>query len=131
MTDLSKMNKLINKLSDEPFRYGKSDCFTFTAKLVKEWHGKDYLPLHIKAYKSEKTAAEYMARFGGIELLTTGTLGYPCRSVDCLDGDVVIGDFGDAGIALGFVYDGNGYFKGKKKVLKLPLKKCLRGWRIR
>jgi len=128
--DLSKMNVLINKLSDEKFEYGKSDCFTFTAKLVKEWHGKDFLPLHIKAYKSQKTADEYMAKFGGIEMLATGTLGYPVRAIDCVDGDVVIADVG-SGIALGFVFGGNGLFKGKKKILKLPLKKCLRGWRIR
>jgi len=41
--NLSKINKLMNKLSDELFAYGKNDCFTFTNALVKEWHGKDYL----------------------------------------------------------------------------------------
>ena len=129
MNKLSKMNKLINKLSDEPFEYGKADCFTFTAKLVKEWHGKDYLPFH-SVYKNKEEADAYIARYnGGIEALTTGTVGYGVDPTECEDGDVVIANVGD-GIALGFVYGGNGLFKTEKRVGQLPLKKCIKGWRI-
>ena len=128
MTDLGKMNKLINKLSDEPFKYGKSDCFTFTNALVEAWHGHGYRELH--PYKTKKEADAYMEQHGGIEALTVGTLGYPVAAEHCLDGDVVIADVGD-GDALGFVFSGHGLFKSRKKIVKLPLKKCLRGWRIR
>jgi hypothetical protein len=129
MTDLAKMNKLINALSDAPFQYGKNDCYIFTAKLVKEWHGKDYVKHHA-VYKNKKQADEYMARFGGIEKLTTGTLGYSCKPEDCQDGDVVSCDVG-SGVAVGFVFNGTGLFKYKKTVVKVPLDDCRLGWRIR
>lgn len=130
MTDLSKMNELINKLSDEPFKYGGVDCYTFTARLVKEWHGKDYIKLHA-VYKNKKEAEEYMAKFGGIEALTVGTLGYPVNAEHCEDGDVVTAEVTKDQVALGFVFKGNGYFKTKKKPIKIPLAKCRQGWRIR
>ena len=132
MTDLSKMNTLINKLSDEPFKFGKCDCYTFTAKLVKQWHGKDYIKLHA-VYKNEKQAKKYMEKFNGIEALTIGTLGYGCAlgPEDCRSGDVVTAEVAPGEVALGFVYQGKGYFKGKKSVKQIPLKKCRMGWRIR
>ena len=126
MTD--KVKKLINKLADEPFEYGKNDCFTFTNTLVKEYHGHDYRQLH--PYKTQKEAEKYMELYGGIEALTVGTLGYPVAAEHCLDGDVVIANVSDTP-ALGFVLNGYGLFKAKKKLVKLPLSKCLRGWRIR
>ena len=127
MADLSKMNKLINKLSDVPFEFGKNDCYTFTATLVKEWHGLDYTKTHA-VYLSDKEATEYTNKYGGIEKLTTGTLGYSCSPMDCRDGDVVSAYVG-TGIAVGFVFNGHGLFKSKK-VMKLPLKKCHMGWRL-
>jgi hypothetical protein len=128
MTDLSKMNNLINKLSDAPFQFGKNDCYTFTARLVKEWHGKDFTKNHA-VYETDAEAAEYTNQYGGIEALTTGTLGYPCLPTDCRDGDVVSAYVG-TGVAVGFVFKGNGLFKSKK-VLKLPLSKCHMGWRVK
>ncbi len=131
MTDLGKMNELINKLSDRPFKYGTSDCYSFTAALVKEWHGKDYTKLH-KVYGSEKEANSYIDEFGGIERLTIGTLGYSVDPDKCEDGDVVTAEVSKGQIALGFVFDGHGLFKMKKKaIIKIPLKKCRRGWRIK
>ena len=125
--NLAKMNKLINKLADEPFKHGKNDCFTFTNALVKEWHGKDFRKQH--PYKNKKEALQYMAEFGGIDALTTGTLGYPVDANLCRNGDVVLADVG-SGDALGFVFDGNGLFKSAKSVVRVPLKKCLKGWRV-
>ena len=126
----AKLNKLINELSDAPFVYGKCDCYIFTARLVEEWHGKSYF-MH-KVYKNKKQAIAYMEKFGGLEALTVGTLGYPVRAADCVDGDVAIAKVGPEGSpVLGFVFNGYALFKGKKKVLKLPLSKCDRGWRIR
>lgn len=130
MTNLNKMNDLINQLSDEPFKFGKCDCYTFTAKLVKAWHGKDYVKTHA-GYKNEKEAKEYMAQFKGIEALTIGTLGYGVHPVNCQDGDVVTAEVALSEIALGFVFNGKALFKGKKKVFKLPLDKCRMGWNIR
>lgn len=127
MTRLGKMNELINKLSDEPFEYGKNDCYTFTAALVKQWHGADFSKLH-RDYKDEGTAKKYIKTFGGLSALTTGTLGYGCSPEDCDDGDVVIAELPDP--TLGFVFNGYGLFKTKKKVKKLKLSKCLKGWRI-
>jgi hypothetical protein len=130
MNKLSKMNKLINKLSDEKFEYGKNDCFTFTARLVREWHGKNYLAFHL-VYKNEDEARAYIGRYrGGIEELTTGTLGYGIEPTACEDGDVVIAEVSPGEIALGFVYGGKGLFKTEKRVGQIPLKKCIKGWRI-
>jgi hypothetical protein len=123
------MNTLINKLADEPFKYGKSDCFTFTNALVREWHGHDYRKLH--PYKTKSEAEAYIGHHGGIEALTVGTLGYPVAAEHCVDGDVVIADLNADGPVLGFVFDEHGLVKTRKKVAKLPLSKCLRGWRIR
>jgi hypothetical protein len=124
------MTTLINKLSDEPFKYGKSDCFTFTAALVKEWHGKDYRPYHA-VYKSKREADMYIGLYkNGIEELTTGTLGYSCDPVACEDGDVVSAEVSPGQIALGFVFKGHGLFKMKKRVGQLNLSKCRKGWRL-
>jgi len=124
------MNKLINKLSDEPFAYGKNDCFTFTNALVKEWHGRDYLKLHL-VYKNKKQAKEYIEKHGGIEALTIGTVGYSQKPELCVDGDAVSAEVSPGEIALGFVFKGYGFFKMKKNgVFKMPLKKCRMGWRL-
>ncbi len=125
------LNKLINELSDQPFKYGSTDCYQFTARLVKEYHGADYIKLHV-VYKNKKEAAEYMARHGGIEALTTGTLGYPLKDVrEGLTGDVVSATVTPGEVALGFVVNGYGLFKTAKRVAKIPLKKCRLGWRIK
>ncbi len=130
MSDLGNMNALINQLSDEPFKFGRSDCYTFTAKLVKAWHGKDYVKTHA-CYKNEKEAKDYMARFKGIEALTIGTIGYGVHPVNCRDGDVATAEVAPGEVALGFVFGGKAFFKGKKKIFKLPLDKCRMGWNIR
>ena len=131
MTDLAKMNELINKLSDEEFKYGKNDCYLFTTRLIKEWHGADYDYTDLHAvYKNEIEAELYMESFGGIEALTTGTLGYSVSPQLCRDGDMVSAEVG-GGIALGFVFKEHGLFKAKKKVLKIPLSQCRLGWRIK
>jgi len=124
---LNRMNDRINELADKPFEYGKNDCFTFTNALVREWHGVDYRHLH--RYRTKKKAEEYMADNGGIEALTTGTLGYSVDPMKCGDGDVVSANVG-GGIAVGFVFDGHGLFKTAKKVAKMPLKKCSKGWKL-
>lgn len=129
MSKESKMNVLINKLSDEPFKLGKSDCFTFTNALVKAWHGEGYRHLH--TYKTKREAMVYLRDNFGIEILTTGTLGYSVPLSICEDGDVATADVGGGEIALGFIHDGNGLFKGKSGVKRIPLKKCRKGWRIR
>lgn len=130
MTNLSKMNSVINELADKDFKFGKNDCYVFTAELVKAWHGKDYTKLHA-VYETELDAEEYMRAHGGIEALTTGTLGYSIDPLECRDGDVVSAQVGVNGkIGLGFVYDGYGLFKSGKKVKKLKLNKCRKGWRI-
>jgi hypothetical protein len=132
MSNLSKMNTVINKLSDEPFEWGKSDCFIFTASLVKAWHGKDYLALHLCNYKDEATAEEYIKTYGGLERLTTGTLGYALKHPEhCIDGDVVTAEVAPGEFALGFVFSGKALLKGKHKVYRMPLKKCSKGWRVK
>ena len=131
MSKESKMNVLINELSDEPFKYGKSDCFTFTNALVKAWHGDDHNYRHLHPYKNKKEALKYMHQHLGIEQLTVGTLGYPVAAAHCRDGDVVTANVGDKNIALGFVYNGHGLFKGNNGVVRLHLADCRQGWRIR
>ncbi len=130
MTNLSKMNEVINKLSDAPFKYGKCDCYIFTTELVKAWHGKDLTKLHA-VYKNKKEADAYIKKFSGLEALTVGTLGYPVAAEHCEDGDVAMAEVGPDGLALGFVFDGHALFKTKKKPIKVKLKDCLKGWRIR
>ena len=130
MKKLSNMNTLINELSDADFEYGKTDCYIFTAKLVKEWHGKDYIKHHA-VYKNKKQADAYIEKFGGIEALTTGTLGYSTDPVRCVDGDVVTAEVAQGQVALGFVQGGHGLFKMKKTVVRLPLKKCRMGWSVK
>lgn len=126
MTD-SKFNSYINKLADEEFEYGKSDCFTFTAKLVKKHHGTNFLPFH--RYDDEEEAEQYMQKYGGIVALTTGQLGYSVDPMRCRFGDVVIAEF-KTGLCLGFVLDNEAIFKTKTRAVKLPLKKCKFGWRL-
>ena len=125
-----EFDKLLNQLADEPFRWGKSDCFHFTAQCVEVWHGIDFRPLH--KYKTMKQAEQYQAMFGGIEQLTTGTLGYPLKDVELArDGDVVTARVAKDMIALGFVAKDRGWFKLKKRVVPLPLNKCRKAWRIK
>jgi len=128
---MSEINTLINELSDQPFKYGQTDCYQFTAKLVKEYHGIDHVKRHC-VYKSKKEADEYMAKYGGIEALINGTLGYALRDVNnCVTGDVVTATVSPGEVALGFVANGYGLFKTAKRVVKIPLKKCRLGWSVK
>ena len=125
----SKLNTLINKLADEKFEYGKTDCFLFTNALVKAYHGQDFRSQH--KYKSKKQADEYIAQYrGGIEELTTGTLGTRVKPTHCIEGDVVSAMVAPDQIALGFVLGDSAVFKTPKKVVKIPLEQCRMGWRI-
>ena len=130
MSKLSRMNTVVNKLADAPFKYGKNDCYTFTAGLVKEWHGKDYTKLH-SVYKNKLSAGAYIEEHGGIEKLTIGTLGYSCEPTLCKNGDVVTAEVSKGEVALGFVFDCHGLFKSKTRLVKIPLDKCRMGWRIK
>ena len=130
MINLSEMNSVINDLSDEQFEYGKCDCYIFTAKLVKAWHGKDYLSTHA-VYNDKQEADAYMERFGGIEALTTGMFGYPVASTECQDGDVVSFEMSPGEVGVGFVFGDGAFFKCKTKPVKIPLKKCRKGWRVK
>jgi len=121
--------KLMTELIDAPFEFGRNDCFTFTDALVRSFHGRSYRNLHPK-YKTEAQAVEYISRSGGIESLTTETLGEPIASADCKDGDVVCAEVAPEQIALGFVVNGYGLFKTKNRAIKIPIINCLRGWRI-
>jgi len=125
-----KVKKLLNKLADEKFEYGKNDCFTYTARLVHTYHGIDYR--HAHKYQGEKQALAYMAQHGGIEAMITGTLGYPLKSpLDCQDGDVVTAEVSKDQIALGFVYNDRANFKTEKRAVAVPLKRCRTGWRVK
>ncbi len=130
MTNLGKMNKLINELSDKPFEYGVNDCFTFTSALVAAWHGSGATYTMLHKYKNKKEALKYLASYGGIEKLTTGTLGYSRTPELSQDGDVVTAEVAPGEIALGFVFKGYGLFLTEKQVIKIPLKKCSKGWRM-
>lgn len=125
----AEINNLINELADAPFKYAKNDCYVFTAKLVKAWHGVDLVKLH-DVYSTKKEAVAYIKVYGGIETLTTGTLGYSIHPEFCKDGDVVTAEVAKNEIALGFVISGHGIFKAPKKIVRLPLDKCRKGWRI-
>lgn len=129
MPNKGKLNKLINKLADEKFEYGKNDCYTFTAALVKEWHGVDLTKVHLQ-YEDEESAHEYIEKCGGYIRLITGTIGYPRKKPEmCEDGDVVLANLPDP--TLGFVHDGHGIFKTDKSAKKLKLNKCIMGWSIK
>ena len=70
-----------------------------------------------------------MAKHGGIEALITGMFGYSCLPEKCKNGDIVTAFTPEGDVAVGFVFDGNGLFKGKQ-VAKIPLCDCRLGWRI-
>jgi len=130
LMNLGKMNKLINKLSDEPFEYGVNDCFTFTNALISVWHGSGHNYSVLHQYENKKEALKYLEVYGGIEKLTTGTLGYPRAPELSEDGDVITAEVAPGEIALGFVFKGFGLFMTEKRVIKLSLKKCSKGWRM-
>lgn len=128
MMDKTEFDQLLNKLADEPFKYGKNDCFHFAARLVEAWHGKDFRKLH--PYETKAEAEAYMKQHGGIEALTIGTLGYNIRGFP-IDGDVISAEVAKGQIALGFVANGKAWFKTKKKVVAIPFNKCRKVWRIK
>lgn len=72
-----------------------------------------------------------METHGGIEALTTGTLGYPVATSQLENGDVVSAEISSGEVALGFVFRGYGYFKGHKQVMVAKLNKCRQGWKIK
>lgn len=126
----TEFDKLLNELADEPFKYGKNDCFHFAARCVHAWHGKDFRKLH--PYKSAKGAETYLNEHGHIETLTIGTLGYPLKNVlEARDGDVVTAEVARNQIALGFVANGKAWFKTKKRVVPFKIERCRFAWRIK
>ena len=135
MSDFKRrVNKKFNELADEKFAYGKCDCFTFTLSMVLEWHGDEYNFVSLlHPYRNKREALEYMRAHGGIEALTTGTLGYSIDPCKCVDGDVVTAEVSVGGedlVALGFVMSGRGWFKTRTRVLDVPLNLCRKGWRL-
>ena len=129
MVDKFEFDRVLNELADEPFKWGKNDCFHFTARCVLAWHGKDYRSLH--PYKTKKEAVEYIKKHGGIERLTTGTLGYSIRAGIPHDGDVVSIEVRPGEIALGFVANRKIWLKTEKRVVAVSLTKARMVWRIR
>jgi len=133
------MKELIIKYGTQPFGYnwkeGELDCFHFTANIVRDLTGKDYLSSFREKYHSKKGAWKLIKDLGYINIATavsgeTGIL--PVPTLLAKDGDIVCGKNHEKEDMIGICYNNYGFFIGNdSKILKKSLRDCICSWSIR
>lgn len=111
-----------------PFEWGKRDCLTFCANVVRDMTGTDHIA-EFRIYSNAMGAARLLKSLGGIEAAVSRQLGDPCSINQLRKGDVAMADVGN-GDALGVVCGTTVAFKDKDGVLFLPRNLIKKGWRI-
>lgn len=132
--DLS--NKIINSLQEQlgkEYKFGENDCVHFTANILKELTGKDYLVNYRNKYTSALEGYKLFKKngFESIEDVVTQELDIEPQEIHyARAGDVLSFDTSN-GIAIGICFNNIvGVFVTDSGIHVEPIEKCRKVWRI-
>jgi hypothetical protein len=109
-----RLRTYLDRVNDEPFKWGRHDCALFAADCIRAMTGEDPGEAFRGHYDSKTGAAEALRGFGAGTLLQTVTawLGDPVSIHLAKRGDIVMRDRTTCGICVGpysyFVGEGPG-----------------------
>lgn len=70
-----QLSEALSKYENEPFEYGKLDCFLFVCNVIRDVSGIDYATPWRGKYHSEAGALREIARYGGFVDAMTAAFG--------------------------------------------------------
>lgn len=122
------LDDLITEARSRPFEWGKHDCGTFAAEVVRTLTGQD-LPLP-RGYSTERGAKLAMRRKTGRSDMAGATsyfLGPPLDSpLQAQRGDVVLHETQALGVCIG----AQAMCLSESGLVAVPLSECVTAWRV-
>jgi hypothetical protein len=132
MTRIDAWQEAVQAVADEwaaaPFEYGRYDCASFAAAVVKAQTGRDFYTPFRGKYRSAAGAARALRLYGAGDLpgTLTAALGEPVHPAFAGRGDVVMNEQGNAGLCLG----AQSMFIGEGGAAHLPTLSCTMAWKV-
>ncbi|MDH2134936.1 hypothetical protein N5J77_27775 [Sphingobium yanoikuyae] len=121
-----RLRTLIDRLRDEPFKWGQNDCALFASSAIKAMCGVDPAGALRGAYSDEKGAMEALRQHGAGTLLKTvrAWLGDPKPVAQAQRGDIVLLDRTTVGVCVGRFSWFVGEIFGHQGLTALPTADC-------
>lgn len=121
-----RLRTLIDRLRDEPFRWGDNDCALFASSAIKAMCGVDPAGDLRGLYSNEKGAMEALRNHGAGTLLKTvkAWLGDPKPVAQAQRGDIVMLDRTTVGVCVGRFSWFIGEIHGHHGLTALPTNDC-------
>ena len=127
--DLVKLSEAIRREAGRPFRYGVTDCFQFTASVVRSAHGLDYAA-EFGVYGTRRESLRILRKHGGYRGLISSCLGEPMAEVELgRDGDVALCAC-DGVEACGVICQGAAIIKLEAGAERIPLGMVTAVWAV-
>ncbi len=123
---------LIDRKSEEPFRWGSNDCALFACDAIKAMTGTDPAEAFRGTYSDRAGSAEALRTHGAGTLLRTATawLGSPKHPVFAQRGDIVMKDRTTLGVCVGLHSWFVGEEHGQQGLVAIPTADCTKAFTL-
>ncbi len=128
MTTQLALRRAFTAYASRRFGWGTLDCCIFTAKVIHEVTGVDYLA-RFPSYSSKRGAVRILRPYGSLQGLVTSLFGEPVTPSELVDGDVALFR-GRSWSVVGPVCNGQVICKTARSVVSLPLEDAALGWSV-
>ncbi|MBB5709448.1 DUF6950 family protein [Sphingomonas xinjiangensis] len=127
-----RLSVYLDRVRDEPFKWGSHDCALFAAGAVKAMTGTDPAADFRDTYTNRTGAAAALQEHGAGTLLKTVTswLGEPKHPAFAQRGDVVIKDRNTLGVCVGLHSWFVGEEHGAQGLVALPTANCTKAFTL-
>lgn len=126
---VARLRREVEACAADPFAYGRADCCTFVARCIDAMTGSDLAEKLAHCYHDRRSAFQFIAAEGGIELAISGFLGDSIPGANARRGDVCLVETEDgpgAGICLGPTIA----VKADGEMTAYPLASAIAHWRV-
>lgn len=115
----------LDRMSEEPFKYGTNDCALFVAGAIKAMTGVDPAEDYRGKYDTQRAAAEALKEYGEGTLLKTVRAWAEEKSVHFAQrGDLVMKNATTVGVCVGLFSCFVGDEQGESRMLYFPTAQC-------
>lgn len=127
-----RLSVYLDRVRDEPFKWGSHDCALFAAGAVKAMTGTDPAAAFRDTYKDRAGAAAALTKHGAGTLLKTVTswFGQPKHPVFTQRGDIVMKDRNTLGVCVGLHSWFVGEEHGANGLVALPTINCTKAFSL-
>lgn len=127
----NRLTDYLISVREKPHAYGSHDCVLFCANAVRALTGKDFARGHRRKYRSQASAVRHLKRLGFssfAELISSHFEEVPPSFAH--RGDIVMGDDGIPGIAMGEFAFFVGQEGSEEGLVQVSRSEWRRAWRV-